>query len=273
MELRNSGQLKNYIRNERKNYNMNSNYAYNYYFCREFLKRLFNQNETFVLRGSFAQLAVSKQFIRPLTDIDIITFNKIETGNNCVKDVLNTNYDDIKFEIKQCFVTTNSTIAYRIMCHLDTIQHLITLDLRKDNLCETVNTEIPHLFSNDEKFNVQAVSLEDHIANKLYVIINNLMLYKVLGKEFRRFKDFYDVYKVLGCSNINWKTVYCYLNERIKNSDFLKDYIFNRRLFDNDFIHANETKWLEDKNKYQFDSNVTFQNSLEAIDEIISRRK
>jgi hypothetical protein len=74
------------------------------------LSRLFEQKENFSLRGSFSQLATLKKFSRPLTDIDIITFDKIETTNNYVKEVIHGNStDDIKFEIKQSFINNFMT--------------------------------------------------------------------------------------------------------------------------------------------------------------------
>lgn len=272
MDFEKSGQLKNYIREETKRYDMNSNYGYNYFFCRQFLMRLFEQKEKFSLRGSFGQLAVLKHYTRPLTDIDIITFDKIENVNNCVDNVIKSDYSNVRFQIKQKFVTTNATIAYRIMCYLDNIEHLITLDLHRDKFCDTLLTEMPCLFSKDSDLEVSSVTLEEHIAAKLFTIISNLYLNKLFGKSIRRLKDFYDISKIMQFQ-IDWDKVFFLLNRKIKNDEFLNDYNLSHKLFDDNFINENMPIWQKESAKYQFDSTISFSDSVEVVENLVAKRR
>lgn len=273
MDFEKGTQLKGYIQREIKNNPMHSNYGYNYYFCRNFLQRLFDTNDKFILKGSISQFTNLRTLIRPITDIDIVTPDNIEQANNTILS-LTTSNDKISYKIKQKFVTTNATINYRIICKLDNIEHLITIDLRKENELEKQTKELPTLFSKDNSFNINTISLEEHLSNKLYISILNLQLNQKLGKEFRRFKDFYDIYKIMSLGNIDEKKVSDFLQHKIKQDQFLDEYSLQGNLFTKAFIDENQKTWELNKQAYEFDKNTSFEQAVEVTNEtIIKTRK
>ncbi len=267
-------QLKGYIQREVKKTPMHSNYAYNYYFCRSFLERLYNNGEKFILKGSFSQFANLKKFTRPITDIDIVTFENLKDAKDMIDHTLSED-GKIKFVLKQRFETTNSTINYRVLCIFDTIQHLINFDLRKEEILDFEKMELPILFSKDKSFDVNSISLEEHLSNKLYICFLNLQLYNKTGKQFRRFKDFYDIYSILKYGDIDIDKTKDLLNHRVINDDLLSSYQFDDKYFNKEFVETNKALWVNDSKKYEFKSDVMFEEAVELTNEIIlgSKRK
>ena len=270
--LERGSQLKGYIQREIKQHPMHSNYGYNYYFCRSFLERLYHNNESFVLRGSFSQLCNLREIIRPVTDIDIVTYGDIEKQKNILEKTLNEK-GKINYEIKNRFVTTNATINYRILCHFDEIKHLISIDLKKDSNIDSKENIMPNIFSKDNEYGVNTITLEEHLANKLYISLLNLNLYYKLGKNIRRFKDFYDIYNILQRGNIDIDKVKDIFNKKIKEDEFLKNYKIKNNLFDNDFIKENQALWNEDKKKYEFNDKTTLESAIMSVEENIRKMR
>ncbi len=271
--LEKGSQLKGYIQREIKDIPMHSNYGYTYFFCRTFLERLYKSNpDNFILRGSYSQFANLKMLTRPLTDIDLVTFGLIEQGKDIVE---NTIYkpDKIRFEIKQKFVTTNATINYRIKCMFDNIQHLITLDLKKDRLFDSKQMELPKLFSQDKEFYVNAATLEEVIANKLYIVLLNLYLFNKLGKEFRRIKDFYDLQCSLELGIFDEDKVRELFTKKIKEDEFLANYFLEGNLFNKEFVKLNEENWNQDKRKYEFKDEVGLEGAVEKVNDFINKKR
>ncbi len=264
-------QLKGYMQRETKGHDISSNYGYTYYFCRNFLEKLYGEDpKRFILKGSFSQFANLGVLKRPITDIDVVTDGNIEKANDIIIKLTNTN-DKTKYSIKQSFVTTNATINYRILCNFDNIQHLITMDLRKEENLETINIPLVKVFGKDREFNTNSITLEEHLANKIYVSLLNLQLHSKLGKEFRRFKDFYDIYWMLSLGDINEDKLSSKLTYKVKNDSFLKEYDLNGALFSKQFIRENRNLWDEDAKNYQFNESVTFDEATYATNEIISK--
>ncbi len=264
--------LKGYLQKEVKENKIHSNYGYNYYFCRTFLKRLYENNEQFVLKGSFSKFANIGKIARPLTDIDIITFDNIDKAINTIDKTINQK-SKIKFAIKQKFITPNNTTNYRILCHFDGLQNLIEMDLRKEKRVEIKTVSLPKLFSKDIPFKINTITLEEYLSNKLYACFLYLYAYKYNNKRFRRFKDFYDIYTVLEQGNINLDKTNNLLKQKINNDEFLKTYQFNNTLFDNKFININREQWNKDKNKYEFQKEIPFEETINITNEMIDKAR
>ncbi len=270
MEINTGNQLKGYIQREIKEHSMHSNYGFNYFFCRSFLERLYHEHENFfILRGSFSQFTNIGEIKRPLTDIDLITFNYIGEGRDRIESTINDSDGPIRFKIKNKFVTTNSTINYRILCHFDQIQNLISVDFKKQEEYQPLKKEMPILFSKDKPFDVNVTSLERALALKLYVVLLNFYLNKVLGKESRRLKDFYDIYTLMGQQNIDMNQVKIILEGFIQKDEFLKDFKLSDNIFDPHFIETNLGNWNEEKKKYGFTSDISLSDAVSVAEETI----
>lgn len=273
MEFERGTQLKGYIQREVKEKQIHSNYGYTYYFCRNFLERLFAEApDTFVLKGSFSQFTNLGKPIRPLTDMDIVTPGNIGEANDAVLSLVNSD-NLLKYEIKQKFVTTNATINYRFLCKFDKIERVISMDLRKQDDLLQMKKELPIYFSKDRSFDVNAITLEEHFANKLYIALLNLKLNEKLGKDFRRFKDFYDIHGILSNGNLDENLVRYFLTERIRTDQFLSGYKFDGNLFTKEFINTYSEEFEEDSKKYGFDPNVKFSDVIDVTNEAITKLK
>lgn len=266
-------QLKGYIQRESKKVNFSSNYAYNYYFTRSFLEKLYNNDKMkLVLKGSYSQFVRLGELYRPLTDIDIITFGKIEDAKDQIDEVINQN-NDIKFKIINTFTTTNATLNYKILCDFDGKTGRISMDLKREEVLDYSDAKMPLLFSKDKTFDTQAISIEEHLASKLYVVLLHLKLYSVLSREFRRFKDFFDIHTILGTANIDEYKVMEILERKIRQDEFLRDYELDGPLFKTSFVQNNQNNWDKDKKDLQFLSDTNFEDAVDLTNEFISRRR
>ncbi|MDD2208033.1 MAG: nucleotidyl transferase AbiEii/AbiGii toxin family protein [Bacilli bacterium] len=265
-------QLKGYIQRESKKFKISSNYGYNYYFTRVFLEELYKKNHNYILKGSIAQFTRLAKLERPITDIDLITCGKISDAKDIIDEVI-SNTNIIKFKILNQFTTTNATINYKILCDFDGKTGRISLDFKKDNSIDFSEVEMPNYFSKDKSFLTLSSSIEEHLASKLYVILLHLKLYSELSREFRRFKDFFDVHTILGSANIDQVKVIEILQRKIKEDEFLRDYELYGPLFKSDFIKDNQNNWDNDKKKYQFLTDTEFKDAVEVTNEYISKNK
>ncbi len=266
-------QLKGYIQREVKEHGINSNYAYNYYFTRAFLEKIYNKEKMkLVLKGSYSQFVGLGKIARPLTDIDIVTFGKMEDAKEQIDDILHNNNDSIKFKILNQFTTTNATLNYKILCDFDGKTGRISLDLKREEVFDFNEAPMPQLFSKDNIFETKSASIEEHLAGKLYVVLLHLKLYSVLSRDFRRFKDFYDIHTILGSASIDEKKVMEILQRKIKQDEFLRDYELQGPLFSSEFIAENKQEWEKDKNKYQFLTDTSFEDAVNVTNEFISKK-
>lgn len=266
-------QLKGYIQRETKENNISSNYGYNYYFTRKFLEKLYSNNShKFVLKGSYSQFNSLEKINRPLTDVDIVTFDKMEYADDNIEEIINSN-DKVKFKILNKFTTTNATLNYKILCDFDGKTSRISVDLKREYQDEYITKPLPKLFSKDQKFDVNSITLEEHLANKLYIVLLHIKLYYVLSREFRRFKDFYDIHSILGMGIFDERKVIYLLNEKIKNDEFLRDYELQTNLFSNILTPQNEEKWLSDKKTYEYFENLSLKKLVETTSDFIEDKR
>ena len=274
--IENGNQLKGYIQRETNKYKINSNYGYNYYFTRAFLEKLYNNiSMKLVLKGSYSQFIRLGKIERPLTDIDIITFNRIEEAKEQIDKIIinNNNDDDIKFKIINQFTTTNATLNYKILCDFDGKTGRISIDLKREEQLDYSASSVPLLFAEDKNFNTQSISIEERLASKLYVVLLHLKLYTILSREFRRLKDFFDIHTILGSSKIDEYKVFEILERKIKQDEFLRDYDLQGPLFKHSFIETNKNNWEIDKKKYQFLTPTTINEAIDVTNDFISKKR
>lgn len=271
MEFKNSNKLKGYLSNEAKRLNIHSNYAYTYYFLRNFLTRLNQENpEKFILCGSVSQLANTQKLIRPITDLDITSCLDIFDSSYIIEKMVRNN-KEIDFKIKNKFITTNDTVNFRVMCNFGAIQHLIKVDLKKDNNKIIVTKDLPLIMTKDEPLKIKTITKEQHIANKIYVILRNASHNKISNKDMRRLKDFYDFYYLIKDHDFNEELVQQLLKEKFNKYGEIDIKSIEIELLNSDFINENKEKFLEEKKQYGF-SNVSFNELVDVARDEIKRR-
>ncbi|HHW69638.1 MAG TPA: nucleotidyl transferase AbiEii/AbiGii toxin family protein [Tenericutes bacterium] len=272
MEFENSNKLKGYLSNESKRLNIHNNYAYTYYFLRSFLKRLmYNHNETFVVNGSMSQLANTHNLHRPITDLDIVSYLDIIDSSYIIEKTINNQIDDIKFSLKEKFITTNETTNFKIICNFDKIQHMIKIDLKKENTYKKIEKPLPIIMKRDVEYKINTIPIEQHIANKIYVILKNYEKNKKMRKEMRRYKDFYDLYFLINNSIYDSKLVDMYLEHNFERFGEIDRKLLDINLLDNNFMKNNEQSYLEDKVKYGF-RDIDFSKVINVINTEIKGR-
>lgn len=265
-------QLKGYIQREVKEHNISSNYGYNYYFTRMFLQKLYNKEKMeLVLKGSYSQFSRLGNLARPLTDIDIVTFGKVTEAKEHIDNILQSD-GDIKFKVINQFTTTNATLNYKILCDFDGKTGRISIDLKREEVLDFSPVQMPNFFSKDSSFQTQSISIEEHLASKLYVVLLHLKLYGELSRDFRRFKDFFDIHTILGSATIDKMAVMEILQRKIRQDEFLRDYELRGALFKPEFVKDNKQEWEKDKNKYQFLTNTSFEDAVEITNEFIAKK-
>ncbi len=247
MEIKHVSQLKGYMRQETKALKINSISGYTYYFCRQFLERLYKTTpDYFVLAGSFAQFAYTG-VTRPLTDIDACS-KTVEEGLDLIRLAIDdSKRDPISFSLKEIFITTNDTACLRILCNFEHMQHAIGLDIKAEPYYSLNRRQLPVLFSQDKPVEVNVISLEEHMARKLMSVCIRLQLYKN-GKKFKRFKDFYDIDDMVKHSNLDMDEVIRYaalFNEKEQIN-------IEPEILDEDFMVKNQSIWEAEAKEYQF---------------------
>jgi predicted nucleotidyltransferase component of viral defense system len=159
--------------------------------------------EKFYLKGGALLYAFEKEFPRPTLDID---FLGVGIENDCVhiKSVfmeicaLSCEEDGIKFDTGA--ITTEEITENRIYmgirvsfaAHLDTVRQVMKMDIGFGDVVmpEPLLITYPALMEESPAVTVWAYSLESVVAEKFQAMIE-------LSEVNSRYKDFYDVYKIL----------------------------------------------------------------------------
>lgn len=271
MEFENSNKLKGYLNNEAKRLNIHSNYTHTYYFLRSFLERLIKNNqEIFVLKGSLSQLANTNNFIRPITDLDIVSNLDLQDSAEIIQTTINQG-DDIKYRLKEKFITTNNTANFKILCNFGSLEHLIKIDLKKEIPFTNINNTLPIIFSKDHEISTRTITLEQHIANKIYIVLKNVGLYVTDNKNIRRYKDFYDLYFLLQTPNYDNQLVNELLEKNMAKYGKLdcSPQVLNK--FNEEFIAENNMAYLESKKLYGF-KDISFETLINGSKNEILKR-
>lgn len=271
MEFENGNKLKGYLNNESKRLNIHSNYAYTYYFIRKFLERLYRNNQdVFSIKGSIAQLSHTIKITRAITDVDMTSYLDTIDAAYLIEKEASKNEDAIKFRVKDKFTTQNGTVNFKILCNFDYIQHMIKIDLKKDESNDLVKKGLPIVMKKDTIFDISTIPLEKHIATKMYILLRNADKSISVSKETRRLKDFYDLHFLLH-TNYNEELVCKYFEQICKERNDVNLEKVDIELLDSNFIKNNNELYLQDKKRYGFNDIEFEQLVLEARDEISKR--
>lgn len=190
----NADSLKGYIKNESKKNNMTSQSGYIYFFTRQFLTNMFQHSKTFAITGNIAQASNIGRFSRPITDMDIISGESIQTIIEQFYETLKIKNNGISFGLlKKPAMSDSGTLSVSLKGSFEHIQQPIGVDLKAEPPHQMVTKEMPKLFSKDEDLELQVVSLNSHLARKLYVIARGLYM-MTKGYQLTRYKDFFDVF-------------------------------------------------------------------------------
>ena len=106
---------------------------------------------------------------------------------------------------------------------------------------------VPKIFTNDEEYKITVPSIEETLAEKLYVIVKKNMIY-----EFNtRMKDFYDVYQLHGGDYDLDVFSYCF-EKMLRNSTSINISDVSTDFLSREFVKSREQEWENNKRKYEF---------------------
>lgn len=268
MEFENGNKLKGYLSNESKRLNIHSNYAYTYYFIRKFLEKLYRNNQdVFSIKGSISQLSHTVKITRAITDVDMTSSLDTIDSAYLIEKEASRKDDAIKYRIKDKFITQNGTVNFKIVCNFDYIQHMIKIDLKKDESNDLVKKQLPIIMKKDTIFDISTIPLEKHIATKMYILLRNADKSISVSKETRRLKDFYDLHFLLH-TNFDEELVCKYFDQICKERDDVNLEKVDLELLNSNFVQNNNELYLQDKKRYGF-NDIPFEDLVyEARDEI-----
>lgn len=253
----NSASLKAYLNKESKRLNISIGNIYNTFFSRDLLYRLskIDHSKDIIVKGSFAQFVHLEKVVRPITDIDLTStinhHNPLILLVNAMCDKASDNdFDYILRGVPKR--TSSGIIKIPISAKYEKINHPIGIDYRENHPCiyEKQVKIVPKIFSKDEEYEVVVPSMEETLAEKLYIIAVAKNLKE--GVLNTRAKDFYDVYHLHGGSYDLDKFSY-YFERMINDYGLVSDInALNTDYLNNDFIEKHEGVWESNKKNYEF---------------------
>lgn len=261
MEFENSNKLKGYLSNESKRLHIHSNKIYTMYFIRRFLEKVYrNDPDNFIIKGSVSQLANMGTLTRPLTDIDAVSPIDLIDSSYALEKIINIKDDPVKYKFIQKFITPRGTACIKILCSFDKIEHMIEFDLKQEESLHFIKGTLPPVLKRDTALSINHITAEQNIANKMYVILKNAELNNKINKQMRRFKDFYDLFNLIEHSRFDINLVKMYFEENARKYGEIDLRMIDLDLLGEDFIADNQEAFDEDKIKYAFLKDMSFED-------------
>lgn len=254
LDLRNDEQLKSYLKKESKRLNLSIKNTYNTFFSRLLLSGISKEDieSNIIIKGSFAQLVHLGKMVRPITDIDIAS---VEFHHDPLLILISTMSDSsltngIEYTLRdKPFQTGTGIYKIPISAKYGKINQPIGIDYRENYpiLFKKEKKIVPKIFLEDEEYYVTVPSVEETLAEKLYVLIKKNMIY-----DFNtRMKDFYDVYQLHGGEYDSELFSYCF-EKMIKSSKSIKFEDVSTEFLSQEFVNTRKQEWENNKNKYEF---------------------
>jgi len=164
--------------------------------------------EKFYLKGGALLYAFEKEFPRPTLDIDFLGVkvkNDAEIIKNAFKEICSLPCDEDGVSFDTDTITTEEITENRVYmgirisltAHLDTVRQVMKMDIGFGDVVvpEPLLITYPALMSELPAATIVAYSLESVVAEKFQAMIE-------LSELNSRYKDFYDVYKILKNHNL-----------------------------------------------------------------------
>jgi predicted nucleotidyltransferase component of viral defense system len=226
--------------------------------------------EKFCLKGGALLYAFEKDLPRPTLDIDFLglkIYNDIETIKNVFTEVLAiTCNDGIVFNtsnIKAEEINENNSyhgVKVTFEAKLDSIRQIMHMDIGFGDVIIPTAQELsyPVLLEELPVPQIMAYSLESVVAEKFQAMIE-------LSEVNSRYKDFYDVYKILTSQNLNAEV----LDEAVKATFVNRStsYQGNHPLFSESFAkdESRNTQWKRFLKKIKQDKELKFEDVMKLI--------
>lgn len=257
MEFRNIDQNKQFIKKEAKRLGISVGAAYSTYYSRLLLERLAQINYgKLVVKGSFSQYVHLKELSRPVLDIDLSSQQDHEEPLRLLYQAMYEASDDIiTFDLsKPPHQTPNGVYKIPGVAKIKypnnpkEITLPINIDFKEKNevIFETQLKAVEPLFEGDHKFYINTPSFEEHLAEKLYIVLHN----RKKDIENTRVKDFYDIYRLYGEDYdedklaLYFQMMLMMYHENLSQAD--------ASFLNKEYIARHTALWEQMKRKYEF---------------------
>jgi Domain of unknown function (DUF1814). len=264
--------IKAKLLNIAKNKNINYQQLIIRYLYERLLYRLSvsSYRDKFCLKGGALLYAFEKEFPRPTLDIDFLGMkirNDIETLKDVFREILAMPCNDgVEFDISTVEAEEiNESNAYHgvkvtFSAKLDTIRQSMRMDIGFGDVIIPTAQKLayPVLLEELPVPQIMAYSLESVVAEKFQAMIE-------LSEVNSRYKDFYDVYKILALQNLNAEVLYEAVRATFINRGTF--YQKNHPLFSESFAkdEGRNTQWKRFLKKIKQDEELLFEDVMGLI--------
>jgi len=261
MEFKNANQFKSFLKKEASRLDITIPNIYSTYFARDLLRIISTyQFDDIVIKGSFSQFIHAQKLWRPVTDIDIASKSNIRLIMQILSNTLNNSESQIKYYFSDKNEVTNTGIYKKsVFADFDGMHQQINLDIKAQHpaILETQLKIVPTLFEGDQPFLFYTPSFEEHLAEKLCIIVETNKP-DVLNT---RLKDFYDVYQLHGGKYDPEKlsryfAIMLEKRGKIKLEDATTEHLDSR------FIIQHQETWKNNRRIYEF---LDYQTNLTQV--------
>jgi predicted nucleotidyltransferase component of viral defense system len=227
--------------------------------------------EKFYLKGGALLYAFEKEFPRPTLDIDFLGVG-IKNDNAHIKEVfveicgLSCKEDGITFDTSA--ITTEEITENRIymgirvsfVAHLDTIRQVMKMDIGFGDVImpQPLLITYPALMEELPAVTVWAYSMESVVAEKFQAMIE-------LSEVNSRYKDFYDVYKILKNRELTYDALSAAIHATFRNRG--TTYLESHPLFTKEFATDEERgkHWMRFLKRIKQDEDLSFETVMSLI--------
>lgn len=269
MNFENDDKLKAFLKSESKRLGISILNTYNTYFSRILLERVnkINNSELYV-KGSFSELAHLNEMTRPITDVDLVSTSYHNDPIITLYRAMYITNEDLYYELTDIPKKTKTGIyKIHITANFGKIKHPISIDFQElsKTIYEKDYKRIDPLFKGDNFFYIYTPSYEEHLAEKLCIVIESNKD-NVLNT---RVKDFYDIYKLNGGKFDREKLSYFFYHmledrNKISMNNLSVDYL------NNDYIIKHQDLWNSMSKKYEFmDKKIEFEEAVYLVKDIL----
>ena len=272
MKFENDDKLKAFLKKESKRLGVSIGNTYTTYFSRLLLERISKvcYSELYV-KGSMSEIAHLKRMIRPITDLDLVS---TVAHNDPLITLYRAMYDtngNLFYELTDIPKRTKTGIyQIHIVANFGKIKHPISIDFQElsKTIYERDYKRIEPIFSGDEFFYIYTPSYEEHLAEKLCIVLES-------NKENilnTRVKDFYDIYKLLGGKYDEEKLSYFFYHMLLDRNkiDISKS---STSFLNPDYIEKHQGLWQSMSKKYEFlDKDIGFKESVYLTKDVLDNQ-
>ncbi len=267
MDFNNDDMLRSYLKSESKRLGISIKNTYNTFFSRILLERISNTSyEKLYVKGSFSNLCHLNYLSRPITDIDIVS---TEYHNEPILTLYKAMYDsndDLVYELNTLPKTTKTgIIKLSLTANYGKIKHPISVDFQElsKTIYEKNLMEVLPVFKNDNLFKIYTPSIEEHLAEKLCIIVES----NDKNKLNTRVKDFYDIYN-LSNEAYDEDKLSLFFEKMLYDRNKIDLDDININFIDKDYIKKHLTLWNDMSAKYEFQN-----KNIEFVDAVLNAKK